>query len=188
MVLVMETNHSNTENGMSIHPFEKAGLGVAPFRFVKYDRAGVDDLDNDGQLIIRDANGNDTGARTKPGGTCCYCGQYIVAKVHVKDANGAVFHVGTQCAEKTTRAMGETKRADKLTKAFKANERAARKAREVARIEAAKSAGPDVRDRLDAEPHPTREGLTLRDWVGFMFANAGHTGQLKAARVVERYA
>jgi hypothetical protein len=162
---------------MNIHPWEKAGLGVAPFQYVGCAQT------------VRQVGIMTSFAQ--PTGSCAYCGAALSFSCYIQDATGAEFTVGDTCVTKLD-AMeldaATRKVATKAERALKLAKKSARKAREVARIEAAKNAGPDVRNRLDAEPHPTRDGLTLRDWVGFMFANAGHTGQLKAARVVERYA
>lgn len=127
----------------------------------------------------------------QPAGSCAYCGAALTYSCYIKDANGAEFTVGDTCVEKLWTADLDHASRRVLTKAEKALKkvkRDAQKARELARIEAAMSCGAAVRDALDAQPHPTRDGLTLRDWVGFMFQNAGHAGKLKAARVVESVA
>lgn len=173
----MVKSNTNTGDKMNVHPWEARGLGKAPFRYNGAARTvhvvGV------------------MSAVVQPAGSCAYCGAALSYSCYIKDANGAEFTVGDTCVEKlwtaeldhaSRRVLSQAKNA--LNKA----KRNAQKARESARIDAAMNCSDAVRDALDAEPHPTRAGLTLRDWVGFMFQNAGHTGKLKAARVVERFA
>lgn len=67
------------------HPFEKAGLGKAPFRCV-----GVSEM----AFTLPDGN-------TRAGGACQYCGTGIRWAFHIKSSDGAHFHVGCDCVEKT---------------------------------------------------------------------------------------
>lgn len=81
------------------HPFEAAGLGKAPFKFI-----GMEEQDlRYGKAILNRAEYEKTGIaiETKPGGTCAYCGQYILNMYNVRSADGRVFHVGSDCIEKT---------------------------------------------------------------------------------------
>lgn len=71
---------------MTLHPFEKAGLGKAPFRCVGvttnwYVTAG--------------------GAHRQPGGSCDYCGTGILYEYHIVGADGSKFVVGSDCVAKT---------------------------------------------------------------------------------------
>lgn len=60
-----------------LHPFERAGLGKAPFRLA--------------YLAI--------------GGSCCdYCGTGIVRQFWVQGADGSTFKVGCECVRKTGEA------------------------------------------------------------------------------------
>lgn len=70
---------------MALHPFERAGLGVAPFHAVGF-RERVYQPHPD--------------APRRPGGTCDYCGRAITYEVLVEGADGSRFGVGTDCAEK----------------------------------------------------------------------------------------
>jgi hypothetical protein len=67
------------------HPFEKAGLGYAPFRCVG----------------CRENWFEMPGFGRKPGGSCNYCGTGILYEYIIKDKNGKTFVVGCDCVEKT---------------------------------------------------------------------------------------
>jgi hypothetical protein len=67
------------------HPFEKAGLGYAPFRCVG----------------CRENWFEMPGFGRKPGGSCNYCGTGILYEYVIKDKNDKTFVVGCDCVEKT---------------------------------------------------------------------------------------
>jgi hypothetical protein len=67
------------------HPFEKAGLGYAPFRCVG----------------CRENWFEMPGFGRKPGGTCDYCGTGILYEFVIKSADGKSFVVGCDCVRKT---------------------------------------------------------------------------------------
>jgi hypothetical protein len=67
------------------HPFEKAGLGKAPFRCI-----GVE------EMVFTMPDGE-----SKAGGACQYCGTGIRWAYQIKSSDGAHFHVGCDCVEKT---------------------------------------------------------------------------------------
>lgn len=69
----------------STHPFEKAGLGYAPFRCVG----------------CRENWFEMPGFGRKPGGTCDYCGTGILYEFVINDKNGKSFVVGCDCVAKT---------------------------------------------------------------------------------------
>lgn len=68
------------------HPFQKAGLGLAPFRFVRCYEAKYQACH---------------GAPVQPGSTCDYCGTAIMYVFVVRGACGTEFKVGCDCVEKT---------------------------------------------------------------------------------------
>lgn len=181
------TTNSETavQGGTKIHVFERAGLGLAPFKFLGQ---AFQDMAY-GQAILNREEYNRTGVMitTKPGGTCAYCGQYIVAMFDVQSADGKKFHVGSDCILKTGDAGLRT-----AVNKIKAHTQATR---EAARITAAaeRLADPELRETLEALPHPqgfknraTGAALTLLDWVNFMMQNGGHSGKLKATRAIEK--
>lgn len=178
-----------TETTTSSHPFERRGLGVAPFRFVgmaQQDRCY-------GELILNRAEYEKTGIRitTKPGGTCDYCGQAIVLVFNVESSDGKRFTVGSDCVLKTAdRAIVDpVKRAvNRATKA-KRHEREAAKASELQAL----LDDETVQAKLAALPHPKAgtapffAGKTFADWVANVRRGAGASGKvrlLKAIRAV----
>lgn len=170
---------NETTEATRIHPFEAAGLGIAPFKFVGMDRK-VGPIDLGGGMFA--------GAPGQPMGTCDYCGNGIADCCNIKSADGKFFVVGTTCVEKTT-----SKGARLLTEvqqAVKAARKVATDARNAAKIEAAR-AGLEieaVREYLASKESPNAyrasKGDTLLDWAVWMMRSAGTTGRLEVARVV----
>lgn len=163
-----------TEAG--IHPFEAAGLGKAPFRY-----AGMVDQDiRYGNAVVK-INGVE--CETKPGGTCDYCGTYIVHMFRVTSSDGRTFKVGSDCIEKVDAKLIVPVKAD--IKQFKAKQ-------DRERIEAARSMleRPDVVEILKAFPHPQPKaaynGATFHDYAVWIMRNAGITGKLGVARAIEK--
>src|SRR5690606_10356456 len=78
-----------------MHPFEKAGLGKAPFKYV-----GVEI--KSGPLRFTNPDGTETqvGAPGQPMGCCKYCYQGIKECHIVRSADGKVFEVGCDCIQK----------------------------------------------------------------------------------------
>jgi hypothetical protein len=168
-----------------IHPFERAGLGQAPFRLVGVRDtaagAGVDGLVRVGTT----ADGFDL--LTTPGGTCAYCGTSIVVLCDVASADGQRFHVGTDCAEK---ACGP-----KLVAAVKSAtlklDRAKRQARAASKLETLNALLADeaVQAKLATLPHPTAwraaAGGTLLDYAVWMSQAAGAAGIAKLLKLIK---
>lgn len=162
------------------HAFELRGLGKAPFRFVSW-RDTAAGANHDGMVRTAD------GFWTKPGGTCDYCGSYIVVFCRIESADGRKFKVGTTCCEKVGDA-GLVKQAKAVSRKVSTRRR---KAREARRIEAAQAQleRAEVRAALASRPHPMKwradQGDTELDWCVWMLENAGNAGKIKAARAVE---
>lgn len=89
---------------LDIHPFERAGLGIAPFRCT-----GVE------EKVYGPCN--------QPAGTCDYCGNGIKYVYHVRSSDGKEFGVGCDCIRKVDREC-------LLDSALKVKAAADRKARE----------------------------------------------------------
>lgn len=70
-----------------IHPFESAGLGLAPFRFLGMT-----------ENVIRHADGH-----CQPGGHCHYCYTGIKYECNIGSSDGKTFIVGTDCVRKLGR-------------------------------------------------------------------------------------
>lgn len=165
------------------HKFTTAGLGVAPFRFrgLRDTAAGADE----NGMVRRDIGGFEV--LTKPGGTCAYCGMAITVLCYLESADGNRFHVGTTCVEKA----GDKGLIRKVKTAANKRNRARQLKRERARIAAARAVlETEFRSELEALPHSderrARDGHTMADEVSWYFEHAGHTGQLKMTRRIEK--
>ena len=161
----------------AVHPLERSGLGVAPFRCVRIERrVGPIDM----------GNGCSVGAPGQPMGTCDYCGNGIAECCVIQDASGAEFIVGNVCVYKTT-AKGVTLYTE-TERLIRAHKRTARHAREAAKIADAVTKLETVRPLLAAQDHPQAwakaQGLTLADWCDWMLDHAGNAGKLAVARLV----
>lgn len=77
---------------VGMHVFEKARLGVAPFRFIGCEEK---------RGPIRLANGTEIGYAGQPMGTCDYCGQGIAICCSILSADGRKFVVGSDCVART---------------------------------------------------------------------------------------
>ena len=149
----------------TIHRFEAAGLGKAPFCF--------------------------TGMGESAGSSCDYCGTGIRYQFWVRSADGKVFKVGCDCIHKTDDAgllqqisVAERELRDKKNQAAKA-----RKVQRLAeRVEKAKAKLDSVRGILAAQPHPNvyfaEQGKTLLDYVNWCLE---YRWGEKAAAIVEKF-
>ena len=117
------------------HPFERRGLGVAPFRFV---------------TLRREAGG------------CAFCGRSIAWVCVIADADGRQAVVGTDCVRRTCRG---SRLADEVERELKWHKKQAAEERHRARWEACCAALRADPSLLTDEPHPQpwRRGETLRD-------------------------
>lgn len=178
------TNTTKTETNTGIHIFERAGLGKAPFKYV-----GMIEQDLCyGEVILNRADFEKTGVRvtTKPGGSCDYCGAYIVNMFKIVSSDGKTFKVGSDCVHKTGDA-GLKKIVDAKVREMNAKRAAARDAQ---KIDAARAglAREDVRAALSAKPHPmtwrAEKGETMLTMAEWYMTNAGTKGKLGIAKVV----
>lgn len=157
----------------TVHPFEACGLGKAPFRFVGMVQQDI----CYGEAILNRAEFQRTGVAltTKPGGTCAFCGNYIVRMFQIESADGRRFHVGCDCVEKT----GDQKLARSVH-------------REELRVERDKRAAKATAQKAELAALLTDEGVraklspeTLRraDWMLERAGAAGRARTLKAVRL-----
>ena len=152
-----------------IHVFEKAGLGKAPFKFAGMVYQNI----QYGQRVIGSVRGVEI--TTKPGGTCDYCGTYIVNMFNVESADGNKFHVGCECIRKAGDA-GLMKVVDESVAVAK---KQAREAARVAKVAAEKSFCLEYKSRFfelfDRYPHPSGfYGKTLFDYAVWNFENGNY--------------
>jgi glycine cleavage system protein P-like pyridoxal-binding family len=164
----------------AIHPFEEAGLGKAPFRYI----GAIDqNITQAGTVVIGEYNG--VQFETTAGGTCDYCGMAIVNMYRVRSSDGKVFKVGCDCLKKVDIVNPTALKNDvKKAKDAKADARIA-KAKETLRSEA-------VRAALASVPHHAEwakaKGMTRLDQVEWLLSNGGRSGKTDAAVMIERAA
>lgn len=171
----------------NVHPFERAGLGKAPFRFVGMVQQDL----CYGEAILSRVEFQATGVlmTTKPGGSCAYCGTYIVQMFNVKSADGRTFHVGSDCVAKT----GDKKLIDAAKVAQRKRDAVKRtaKAADVRRELNALLDREDVRELLSTKQRPqpipgwSKEMNSLLSYVIFLAGRGGAAGRLRALRLVK---
>jgi|ERR1043166_901593 hypothetical protein len=154
--------------GSTVHLFERAGLGKAPFTFIGME-----------EKVFQAC----PGAPRQPGGCCDYCGTGIHYQFHIKSADNKFFKVGSDCVHKTDDA-GLRRVIDAKVAEMK---REASHKRDDARIAAARALLPQVREILAAQPAPLewKPQNTKLDTVEWYLANAGRSGKCWAAKVIE---
>ena len=159
----------------TVHCFQVAGLGLAPFHFTGNMTESVHVV---------------PGGDPKPGSSCDYCGTAIRYVFWVQSADNKQFKVGCDCIHKTgdRGLIQEISTAERKLRDMKNKAAQERKgARIRARIAAAKELLPSVCGRLADQPHPTKyfadQGNTLLDYVNWCFEN--HQGE-RAAMCIER--
>jgi len=157
------------------HPFEAAGLGVAPFRVVDVEnRVGP----------IRYGN-TVVGAPGQPMGACDYCGRGIAQCFMVKGSDGSLFTVGCDCVRKTN---------DKrLVRAVNREKQAQKRRRQDERISAARELlETDGVLRLVFEkmecPNPASPAPNALEWAEWMMRHAGYAGKMGVTRKIEKVA
>ncbi len=173
-------NTTTTAETSTVHPFQARGLGLAPFRYVgeKVQQRAY------GQAVVG-ALADGTQITSKPGGTCAYCGTFIVNMYNVESADGQRFHVGSDCVEKIASSDPELARV--VDRAVSKARKLQTEFRNMTKIDALHTAlaQPEVRATLASKPHPRGfKGQTLLDSVEWMMQHAGTAGKLATAKVV----
>lgn len=162
-----------------VHPFERAGLGKAPFRFL-----GVE------ENVIKHPDG-----REQAGGCCDYCYTGIRYEFRILSSDGRVSKVGCDCILKLDRADNRLiKQAEAAKLAIERTKRKqreeARKIVEAERIKAAYSRidDPEVKASMQAKPHPHMPHnpmSSLWHYVAWVGEHGGHSGKLACAKMIE---
>lgn len=177
MTNTKDSNHEITN--IAVHPFERNGLGKAPFRFV-----GMGQQDRlYGEVILNRAEYQRTwiALTTTEGGTCAYCGTAIKKLYNVESSDGKTFHVGCDCIMK----VGDHKliRAVKLADRENAKKvRAAKAVSDKAELQAILRDEP-TRDKLRAIPYGRYTMLESAEWF---FVCAGATGRAKILKAIKK--
>lgn len=165
-----------------VHPFERAGFGHAPYRFVGYSRQVYQAAPD---------------APVQPGTSCDYCGTGIMDVFRVRSRDGVEFKVGCDCIRRVHAEFNADIPVDARA-AIAQMEREKRDAKRQAAWEKAIARGAaalailESRPTLFADrPHPNSyfagKGLTYRDYLTFLLGS-GATGRTTAAREIERAA
>ena len=158
-----------------IHPFERAGLGQAPFRCAGHFEA-----------VFQAA----PDAPRQPAASCNYCGQGIMEVFVVRSVDGREFHVGCDCIRKVWREYDTEIPADfraavlEIERAKREARRVKREAQVAARAERALARLASKPGLFSDRPHPSQwhatKGLTLRDYYDWCLshrANLTHVCQ-----------
>jgi hypothetical protein len=170
---------------VSIHPFERAGLGRAPFRLVGVhsDVGPHKHTDPATGLTV------EVGSPGQPMGCCKYCFQGIANVYTVLSADGKRFTVGSDCAERIAPEVVQAKDAAAMLKAYRKARRMQATQRCIDKATALLAADPGL---LADRPHPSRffaaKYLTARDWATYGLAANTITARHRAARAVVKAA
>ena len=161
-------NYNNETVGSTIHAFEIAGLGKAPFKFVGFEEKWH---------VI--GNGS---AQRQAGSSCDFCGTGIAYVYWILSSDGRQFKVGCDCVQKTG-DYGLRKVIDAHVAEHKrnlANKRAD------AKIEAGMALLQASEEKLKSMPHPNEyfatNGKTMLDWCQWMLQNSGRKGKLEVVK------
>ncbi len=162
----------------AIHPFEKAGLGPAPFRCVD---------------VVERVYVACQGADAQPGGSCAFCGQGIKVCCVIKSSDGRKFDVGSDCVAQLAKDCARTdleRAARSLVDAANAIKTRKANARKDVAITAARELLAANRARLDAmiydgvvkHSHGPR---SCGDQLEWMLHNGGRALKMRAAKLIK---
>lgn len=176
----------------TIHPFEAAGLGLAPFKLIGFDRKV-------GPIKMED--GTEVGAPGQPMGTCDYCGTGIADCYRIKSSDLKTFIVGCDCVLKLGRSdnrlVGEVKRKKlALDRAKRQVKREAKwlafKAAKESALQAEREANggltnAEIKERADAEIRASKAEQTkaANQWIIDALVATGQTGAFVQSMIAE---
>lgn len=132
---------------LAIHPWERIGLGLAPFAFSHYSES---------KFVAA------PGAPAQPGSTCDACGASIMSVFHVTSADGKAFKVGCDCIAKLLIECAETDHQRAVAKLLKTARKAKRDAVTQARMNASRDRNRTARAGFLAA-HPGLEAALELD-------------------------
>lgn len=168
---------TTTNTASAIHPFEKRGLGRAPFRCIGSYESKFQAIPGDPSCPVQ------------PGSSCDYCGNGIMNVFVIKSADGKKFKVGCDCVAQTVQACAKTeleRGARAMLAAVNKIKTAAANSRKDTVIAAARAkleANAGALESLTIEMRGSRNALEYLRW---MFANAGRTGKLRAVKLLDK--
>lgn len=163
------------DNTTHLHPWEKVGLGKAPFRCVGSEVSEYQAC---------------PGAPIQPGSSCDYCPAGIKYVFWIQGVDGSRFKVGSSCVEKVndkgSRVLTQVQRHVRDLKRKEAATRA--KKRRAGLVEYLLTL--EGRRSLRAIDHPQQwaadQGQTLLDNTVWRLRNSGQAGTLKTLRGVNK--
>ncbi len=165
-----------------VHPFEKAGLGLAPFKYV-----GL--TENRGPKVLADGM-TTIGSPGQPLGSCDYCGTGIAYEFHIESSDKKHFIVGSDCVCKLSKSSNKASMDPAIRAVLAAAaklETEKRHAKEAAKIEAGKAFIEANKDKLSKIAHPKKfaaeKGDSALDMIHWYFKNAGTAGKLDAIKM-----
>lgn len=175
----MET--TNTKPA-AIHPFEKAGLGMGPFRCTGSYESKFQAIPGDPSCPIQ------------PGSSCDYCGTAIMNVFKIRSADKKEFKVGCDCVAKTYRECAKTeleRDARKLHDQINKIKTAAANARKdvkiveaLAKLEANRAA---LEGRIwDGVVRHNHGPKSVADHLDWLFRCSGRAGRIRAAALLDR--
>lgn len=125
---------------LAIHPWERIGLGLAPFAFSHYSES---------KFVAA------PGVPARPGSSCDACGASIMSVFHVTSADGKAFKVGCDCIAKLLHECATTAEQRAAAKLLKT----ARKAKRTAETQAKMNATRDRNKIARADFLAAHDGL-----------------------------
>lgn len=166
----------------SNHPFERAELGVAPFRCVRVEyRIGPI------RTVLANGVTQEIGSPGQPMGTCAYCFQGIAECCVIRDANGKEFIVGNQCVAKAARDYGQSSQLERDRKAALREARHERERTVALETRWRLEHDAELRALLVATPHPLKfDGKSMLDWALWMMNASGMAGRTKVRRAIDK--
>jgi len=184
----METNAktTGTRTTAGVHPFERAGLGAAPYALSSV-------FEMRGPITL--PGGMTSGAPGQPMGSCDFCGTGIATCFRLRGADGREFVVGSDCVRRACDQYDGVVSSEVVRQVEREVARLrkiAKDARDESRIAVARVAleDPAVVAALSARPHPqswaAEKGWTMLDSARWTMKNAGTKGRLEVARMVEK--
>ena len=152
-----------------VHPFEKAGLGKAPFRYIGASEKHIKHPDGSMQ----------------PAGTCDYCGTGISLQMHIKSSDSRCFIVGCDCVQKLD---WEDNQLSKLAKAVQNKHRSVQaKKRTQVQAENLETLIEENKEKLMALPHPKGwETKTYLDYILWLAPKCEKTGKSKLYKQIKK--
>jgi hypothetical protein len=163
--------------GNTIHCFEAAKLGKAPYAFL-----GVR------EFKFKAA----PEAPTQPGTCCDYCGTGIMYAFMLRSADGKEFKVGCDCIEKSgdkglRKIISQLEKEKRQKKAQEKRQKELDRRNEVKReIEEILANNPKIVESLKSKPHPSIPRYTLLNYVEWMLIYAGVSGMFTVREIIKK--